>query len=119
MKQRTARTTYQLIFIPRGKDAMVDHAEALEFAEQLHAEFGYSGTVERNPLYKHQHVVYLPVKLEDIRKIVVFMQKKGFGREVTERWWLNSVQSFDPWRMATGINTPTIPVSKWISELPR
>ena len=97
----------------------MDHTEALKFAEQLRAEFGYSGTVEVSPLYKHQHVVYLSVKLENIRKIVVFMQKKGFGRVVAERWWLNAVQSFDPWRMVTGINIANIPVSKWINELPR
>ena len=119
MKQRTSCTTYELAFIPRGEDAEVDQARASEFAEQLHAEFGYSGRVEENPLNDKQYVVYLPVKFKSIRKIVVFMQKKGFGRAVAERWWLNSVQSFDPWCMVTGINTPTIPVSKWIGELPR
>ena len=119
MKKRTPLTTYQLAFIPRGEEAIVSSAEASAFAEQLHAEFGYSGTIEVNPLNDKQHVVYLPVKRGSIRKIVEFMQTKGFGKAVAERWWLNSVQSFDPWSMVTGINTATIPVSDWIGELPK
>ena len=85
MKQRTARTTYQLTFIPQGEETVVNREEASGFAEQLHTEFGYSGTVEVNPLYEHQHVVYLPVKRGSIRKIVEFMQTKGFGKAVAER----------------------------------
>ena len=117
MKKRTPLTTYQLAFIPRGEDAIVSSAEASAFAEQLHAEFGYSGTIEVNPLNDKQHVVYLPVKRGSIRKIVEFMQTKGFGKAVAERWWLNSIQSFDPWSMVTGINTLRIRVSDWIGEL--
>ena len=118
MKQRTPLTTYQLTFIPRGEDTVVDRAEASAFAAQLHAQFGYTGRIEVNPLNDKQHVVCLPVKFESIRKIVMFMQKNGFGEAVAKRWWLNSVQSFEPWSMVTGINTASIPVSDWIGELP-
>ena len=119
MKKGTPLTTYQLTFIPRGKDIVVDRAEASEFAEKLHAEFRCVGNVEKNLINNKQYLVYLPVKFESIRKIVAFMQKDGFGRAVAERWWLNAVESFEPWRMVTGINIARIPVSTWIGKFPK
>ena len=119
MKQRTSETTYQLTFIPRGEDTVVDRSVASDFADQLHTQFGYTGNVEVNPMYEHQHIVHLPVDYDRIPEVVEFTQAKGFGESVAELWWLNSVQSFNPWSMVTGINTATIPVSDWISELPR
>ena len=118
MKQRTPETTYQLTFIPQDEETVVDQKMAQAFERKLHSQFGVAGHAEKNVLIDHQWVVHLTVELESIEEIVRFMQEKGFGEEVTEMWWLNTVQSFNPWRMIQGINTPTIPASDWIQELP-
>ena len=119
MKQRTSETTYQLTFIPKGEEAVVDQKMAQAFERKLYSQFGVAGHTEKNILIDHQWVVHLTVERDSIGEIVRFMQRKGFGKEVTKVWWLNTVQSFNPWSMVTGINTPTIPVSDWIQELPR
>ena len=118
MKQRTPETTYQLTFIPQGEETIVDQKTAQAFERKLHSQFGIAGHTEKNILIDHQSVVHLTVEWKNIREIVRFMQKKGFGEEVAKMWWLNTIQSFNPWSMVTGINTPTIPVSDWIQELP-
>ena len=113
------KTTYQFVFIPNDEDAALSEDEALEFSQKLETEFGYTAVIEKNVLNDKQYVVYLVVEFEDIAKIVRFMQNKKFGESVAERWWLNTVQSFNPWCIVTGINTADQPVATWIHELPR